>query len=50
MTTTIPPRLVVEDVDAAIAYYERYLGAERGPRHALPGGRSCMPKCRSATR
>jgi hypothetical protein len=26
MTATIGPRLVVEDVDAAIAYYERYLG------------------------
>jgi hypothetical protein len=25
MTATIRPRLVVEDVDAAIAYFERYL-------------------------
>jgi len=34
----IRPRLVVEDVDAAIEYYERYLGAVRGPRHAEPSG------------
>jgi uncharacterized glyoxalase superfamily protein PhnB len=38
MTPHIRPRLVVEDVDAAIAYYERYLGAVRGPRHAEPSG------------
>jgi uncharacterized glyoxalase superfamily protein PhnB len=34
----VRPRLVVDDVDAAIAYYERYLGAMRGPRHAEPSG------------
>jgi len=28
MTATIRPRLVVEDVDAAVAFYERYLEAE----------------------
>jgi uncharacterized glyoxalase superfamily protein PhnB len=38
MTSTIRPRLVVEDVDAAVAYYERYLAAERGPRHTGPAG------------
>ena len=43
MTATIRPRLVVEDVDAAIAYDERYLGPERGHRHALPGDWSCTP-------
>jgi len=34
----IRPRLVVEDVDAAVAYYERHLGAAPGPRHAEPSG------------
>lgn len=38
VTPSIRPRLVVEDVDAALAYYERYLGAQRGPRHAEPSG------------
>lgn len=37
-TPTIHPRLVVEEVDAAVAYYERYLGAARGPRYAEPSG------------
>ena len=37
-TPTIRPRLVVEDVDAAVAYYERFLGAARGFRHAEPSG------------
>lgn len=35
---SIRPRLVVEDVDEAVAYYERYLGATRGFRHAEPSG------------
>ncbi len=34
----IRPRLVVEDVDVAVAYYQRYLGAVPGPRHAEPSG------------
>ena len=37
-TPTIRPRLVVEDVDSAVAYYERFLGATRGPRHTEPSG------------
>jgi len=37
-TAGIRPRLVVEDVDAAVDYYDRYLGATRGPRHAEPSG------------
>ena len=37
-TPNIRPRLVVEDVDVAIAYYQRYLGAAPGPRHAEPSG------------
>jgi uncharacterized glyoxalase superfamily protein PhnB len=35
---SIRARLVVEDVDAAIAYYERHLGAVRVERHAEPSG------------
>jgi uncharacterized glyoxalase superfamily protein PhnB len=35
---SVRPRLVVEDVDAAIAYYERYVGAVLGPRHVEPSG------------
>ena len=37
-TPNIRPRLVVEDVDATIAYYERFLGAASGPRYAEPSG------------
>lgn len=37
-TPSIRPRLVVEDVDVAVAYYQRYLGAVPGPRHAEPSG------------
>ena len=36
---SVQPRLVVEDVDAAVAYYERCIGAERGSRMAEPSGR-----------
>jgi uncharacterized glyoxalase superfamily protein PhnB len=35
---SIRPRLVVEDVDAAITYYGHYLDAQPGVRHALPSG------------
>jgi len=38
MTDTVRPRLVVPDVDEAIAYYVEHLGAERGLRHAEPSG------------
>ncbi|WNV76833.1 VOC family protein [Geodermatophilus sp. DSM 44513] len=38
MTDTIRPRLVVPDVDEAIAYYVEHLGAERGARYAEPSG------------
>ena len=37
-TPSIRPRLVVDDVDAAIAYYERHVAAVRGTRHALASG------------
>jgi len=41
-TAGIRPRLVVEDVDAAVGYYERYLGATRGsaPRRTVRPGRA----------
>lgn len=38
MNTTIRPRLVVTDVDHAAAFYERSLGALRGPRYAEASG------------
>jgi uncharacterized glyoxalase superfamily protein PhnB len=38
MTPSIRPRLVVDDVDAAVAYYERCLDAERGLWYAEPSG------------
>ncbi len=38
MTTTVIPRLVVRDSDAAIAFYVRALGAEPGTRHTAPDG------------
>lgn len=37
-TPNIRPRLVVENVDTAVAYYERHLGAVPGPRQAEPSG------------
>ncbi|HEX2314288.1 MAG TPA: VOC family protein [Thermomonospora sp.] len=38
MTPNIQARLIVADVDEAIAYYVSCLGARRGPRHADPSG------------
>jgi PhnB protein len=38
MTATIQPRLVVDDVDQAIAYYEKFLDAKPGLRYAEPSG------------
>lgn len=38
MTPNIQPRLVVPNVDEAIAYYVSCLGAQKGPRHAEPSG------------
>jgi len=38
MNATVRPRLVVADVDAALAYYEKCLGAQRGIRAAEDSG------------
>lgn len=38
MTPTIRPRLVVTDVDDAVTYYEKCLGAEPGARYAEDSG------------
>lgn len=38
MNATIRPRLVVTNVDNAVTYYEKCLGAERGPRYAEDSG------------
>ena len=38
MYTTLTPRLVVPDVDAALTFYEAVLGAEPGMRIATPDG------------
>lgn len=38
MNATVHPRLVVPNVDAAIDFYEKVLGAVRGPRYAEPSG------------
>lgn len=37
-TPNIRPRLIVQDVDTAVAYYERHLGAAPGARYAEPSG------------
>lgn len=38
MNATIRPRLIVTNVDDAVTYYEKCLGAERGPRYAEDSG------------
>ncbi len=38
MNPTICPRLVVANVDDAVTYYEKCLGAQHGPRFAEPSG------------
>ena len=38
MKPTVSPRLVVPDVHLAVAFYEKYLGAERGPTYTEPSG------------
>ncbi|MDQ3628162.1 MAG: VOC family protein [Actinomycetota bacterium] len=38
MNTTVIPRLVVRDTDAAVAFYARALGAVPGTRHTAPDG------------
>lgn len=38
MTSQIRPRLIVPDVDEAIAYYVSCLGAHKGVRYAEPSG------------
>lgn len=38
MNPTINPRLVVANVDEAVAYYVKYLDGRAGPRFAEPSG------------
>jgi PhnB protein len=37
MTTTVQPRLIVADVDAAVAFYQKIFGAEETFRYTEPG-------------